>query len=340
MTDLQAVGEMKNLNNSNYSAWSTCIMFYIQGQDLWEVVNGSEVTQPAAEDANGTLRKWKIKASKELDPQVPIGETRMKRIIIHGLKPEYRSFIAAVQGWQNQPSLVEFENLLAGQEALAKQMSGVSLKGKDEALYVNKSRGNSKQTVESNAAATSGPKENSEDDWDAEAFFAIEQEELALTKLQNLFEYKGSREVVTADDTKLSIAHIGMKKNLLSVAQLTSSGHYVLFGPQDVRIYRDLEVKEEPVIMGQRLNSIYVMSAETAYIDKTKKNETADLWHMRLSHVSYSKLSVMMEKSMLKGLPKLLVRTDVICAGCQYGKAHQLPYEESKYKAKEPLELI
>lgn len=182
-------------------------------------------------------------------------------------------------------------------------------------------------------------------------------------KLQNLSEYKGSREVVTANDTKLPIAHIGkavvspnncadlmllqnvyhvpgMKKNLLSVAQLTFSGHFVLFGPQDARIFHDLEIKEEPTMKGERLNSVYVMSAETAYIDKTRKNETADLWHLRLSHVSYSKLSVMMEKSMLKSLPKLSVRTDVICAGCQYGKAHQLSYEESKYKAKEPLELI
>ncbi|KAG5600066.1 hypothetical protein H5410_031436 [Solanum commersonii] len=61
---------------------------------------------------------------------------------------------------------------------------------------------------------------------------------------------------------------------------------------------------------------------------------------MRLSNISYSKLSVMMENSMLKGLPKFSVRTDVICAGCQYGKAHQLSYEKSKYKSKEPLELI
>ena len=54
-----------------------------------------------------------------------------------------------------------------------------------------------------------------------------------------------------------------MKKNLLSVAQLTSSGHFVLFGPQDVKVYRDLEIMEEPVIKGRRLESVYVMSAET-----------------------------------------------------------------------------
>jgi hypothetical protein len=182
-------------------------------------------------------------------------------------------------------------------------------------------------------------------------------------KLQNLTEYKGNRVVVTANNSKLSIAHVGntmvsnhysdndvslqkvyhvlgMKKNLLSVSQLTSSGHFVLFGPQDVRVYHSLEIAEEPLMKGQRLESVYVMSAETAYIDKTRKNETADLWHLRLSHISYSKLAVMMKKSMFKGLPQLEVRTDTVCAGCQYGKAHQLPYEESKFKAKKPLELV
>ena len=81
----------------------------------------------------------------ELDPQAPIGETRMKRIIIHGLRPEFKGFVTVIQGWQNQPSLVEFENVLAGQEALAKQMGGTSVKSEEEALYANKIRWNSKQ---------------------------------------------------------------------------------------------------------------------------------------------------------------------------------------------------
>ena len=519
MGDLQVIGGIKKLNNQNYNSWSTCMMSYMQGQDLWEIVNGTEVRPLEAEDANGTLRKWKIKAGKamfvlkttieeemlehirdaktpkeawdtfaklfskkndtklqllesellsvaqrdmtiaqyfhkvktlcreitELDLEAPIGNTRMKRIIVHGLKPEFRSFVAAIQGWETQPSLVEFENLLAGQEALAKQMGEVSSKKEEEALYANKGRWNSKQqddngskknddkarshqgersvragrssknhgnsqkfegkcynckkkghmakdcwakkkVVESNAATS-----KIEEEWDAEALFATVEEELALTattfnqidyehdwivdsgcsnhmtgvkeKLQNLSEYRGSRVVVTADNSKLPIAHIGntlvspqwcdeevplqnvyhvpgMKKNLLSVAQLTTSGHSVLFGPEDVKIYRDLEITKEPVMKGRRVESVYVMSAETAYVDKTRRNETADLWHMRLSHVSYSKLDMMMKKSMLKGLPQLEVRTDSICAGCQYGKAHHLPYEESKFKAKEPLELI
>ncbi|KAL0325093.1 UNVERIFIED_CONTAM: Retrovirus-related Pol polyprotein from transposon RE2 [Sesamum radiatum] len=133
---------------------------------------------------------------------------------------------------------------------------------------------------------------------------------------------------------------LGMMKNLLLVAQLTSSGHIVLFGPQDVKVYRNVEILGELVMMGQRMESVYVMSVETAKVYKTRRNETVDLWHMRLSHVSYSKLDTMMKKSMLKGLSKLEVRKDTVCAGSQYGKAHQLPYEESNFRAKEPLELI
>lgn len=132
-----------------------------------------------------------------------------------------------------------------------------------------------------------------------------------------------------------------MKKNLLSVAQLASLGHYVLFGPRDVKVYHDLKISEKPTMEGRQLKSVYVMSAESAYVEKTKKNETTNLWHMRLGHVSYSKLNVMAKKSMLKKLPQLDVRTDTICAaGCQYGKAHQLPYEESTFRAKEPFELF
>ena len=73
----------------------------------------------------------------ELDPVSNISESRMRRIIIHGLRPEYSSFVAAIQGRPVQLSLVELENLLADQEALVKQMVGVSLKSDEEALFSN-----------------------------------------------------------------------------------------------------------------------------------------------------------------------------------------------------------
>uniref|UniRef100_A0A2N9F8R9 CCHC-type domain-containing protein n=1 Tax=Fagus sylvatica TaxID=28930 RepID=A0A2N9F8R9_FAGSY len=215
MAELQAVGSVKKLNNQNYNTWSTCMESYLQGQDLWEIVAGSETTPP---DNDQALRKWKVKVGKamfaiktsieeemlehirradtpkatwntfatlfskknnvrlqllenelmsiaqrnmtitqyftkvkslcreisELDPASNISELRIRRIIIHGLRLEYRSFIAAVQGWPVQPSLVELENLLADQEAMVKQMVGVSLKSEEEALFSGKNIGRPK----------------------------------------------------------------------------------------------------------------------------------------------------------------------------------------------------
>jgi hypothetical protein len=57
---------VKKLNNNNYNSWSTCLMSYLQGQDLWEVVNGSDTASPLREDQNGILKKWKVKAGKAL----------------------------------------------------------------------------------------------------------------------------------------------------------------------------------------------------------------------------------------------------------------------------------
>ena len=82
------------------------------------------------------------------------------------------------------------------------------------------------------------------------------------------------------------------------------------------------------------------MSAQEAHVDKTRNNEKVDFWHARLGHVSYNKLKAMMKKEMLRGLPYLEIRDNIICAGCQYGKAHELPYEESRYRAETPLQLV
>ena len=42
-----------------------------------------------------------------------------------------------------------------------------------------------------------------------------------------------------------------MEKTLFSVAQLTSLGYYVVFGPQDVRRYNDLVVEKVAVMKGK-----------------------------------------------------------------------------------------
>ena len=189
---------------------------YLQGQDLWEIIAGSETVPPALSKED-ELRKWRIKAGKamfvlkttieedllehirdaetpkaawetlgklfskknearlqllenelagisqgnmtitqyftkvksicreisQLEPDEKVSDARMKRIIIHGLRPEHNGFIAAVRGWPTQPSLVELENLLVNQEELAKQMGSITIKEEEDALFTNKKKGQS-----------------------------------------------------------------------------------------------------------------------------------------------------------------------------------------------------
>ncbi|KAJ1386601.1 Zinc finger, CCHC-type [Sesbania bispinosa] len=59
----------------------------------------------------------------DLDPGEKINESRCRRFIIRGLKNEYSPFIMSIQGWANQPSLEELQNLLTNQEVLLQQSS-------------------------------------------------------------------------------------------------------------------------------------------------------------------------------------------------------------------------
>jgi hypothetical protein len=65
----------------------------------------------------------------------------MKRHIIRGLKRDYIRYVASIQGWAVQPTLVEFESLLTSQESLARQMAGCSISGNEgDALFSNKKK--------------------------------------------------------------------------------------------------------------------------------------------------------------------------------------------------------
>ena len=44
-------------------------------------------------------------------------------------------FICSIQGWTNQSSIVELENLLSNQEALVKQMTGKHVPNVEDALF-------------------------------------------------------------------------------------------------------------------------------------------------------------------------------------------------------------
>lgn len=53
---------VEKLVGTNYNYWRMCMEAYYQGQDLWELVYGSDVEIPADTPENvEPRRKWKIK---------------------------------------------------------------------------------------------------------------------------------------------------------------------------------------------------------------------------------------------------------------------------------------
>ena len=104
-----------------------------------------------------------------------------------------------------------------------------------------------------------------------------------------------------------SVYHVsGMTKNLISVSQLTNSGRYVLFGPNDFKILENVKsIDGNTVLSGKRVNSLYVLSANEAFVEKTSRQDKASLWHCRLAHVSYEKLKNISANNIVNGLPNL-----------------------------------
>jgi transcription initiation factor IIF auxiliary subunit len=67
------------------------------------------------------------------------------------------------------------------------------------------------------------------------------------------------------------------KKNLISFLQLTVDENYAVFDPNDINVNQNLKPTRETIIDGGRLEFVYVMSTQTTYVDKTRKNKTMDL---------------------------------------------------------------
>lgn len=158
-------------------------------------------------------------------------------------------------------------------------------------------------------------------------------------KLSNPVKYNGSRVVVIADNSRHTISHIGnvvfpsegqryklklsdvyhvprMKKNLLSVPELTAEGKYVLFGPEEVYVFKEFQTSSVPILKGRKNESVYVLSTGHAFVEKRKDTQNADLW---------------LTKTRSKEGHNMCWLS---------GKSHQEPFHSSSYRAKASLVLV
>ncbi|KAG6505768.1 hypothetical protein ZIOFF_038133 [Zingiber officinale] len=140
-----------------------------------------------------------------------------------------------------------------------------------------------------------------------------------------------------------SVYHVpGIQKNLFSVANAVDAGNFVLFGPRDVKFLRNVkEIKADVVHTGTRVKDLFVLSASNSYIEKMRSNDTSSLWHARLGHINMTKMRAIIQKKLVEGLPdSMKIDNEGVCEGCQFGKSHRLPFENSTSRCTTPLERI
>eukprot|EP01018_Ginkgo_biloba_P017368 Gb_01729 [translate_table: standard] len=75
------------------------------------------------------------------------------------------------------------------------------------------------------------------------------------------------------------------------------------------------------------------------YVLKTTTTDESIQWNCRYGHLNYGGLVMLSKNEMVVGLP-FIQGSKEICEGCIYGKQHRDSFPASKFKAREPLELV
>ncbi|XP_076952441.1 uncharacterized protein LOC143626172 [Bidens hawaiensis] len=128
MAEFQASAALRKLNNNNYNTWSTCMVSYLQGQDLWEVVNGDSTTEPRV-DTNGAVHKWRVKKGKAM--------FTLKTTIEDELLEHIRDLETPKQAWDALASLFSKKND-AKLQLLENELLSVTQKGLTIPQYFHK----------------------------------------------------------------------------------------------------------------------------------------------------------------------------------------------------------
>jgi hypothetical protein len=111
------------------------------------------------------------------------------------------------------------------------------------------------------------------------------------SKFSSFRDYKGNDAIVIADnsihpvekkgvvtikgngDEQITLKSVfqvsGMKKNLFSVVNAVDAGHYVLFGPKDVKFLQNIKIIDADVVhTSKRIKDLFVLVSTVSYIDK------------------------------------------------------------------------
>ena len=131
------------------------------------------------------------------------------------------------------------------------------------------------------------------------------------------------------------VRHIpDLRRNLISVGQLASEGYTTIFHGDDWKISKGAMT----VARGKKSGTLYMTTEARCSITVAAGNETPNLWHQRLGHMSEKGMKIMHSKGKLPGLQSTEID---MCEDCILGKQKRVSFQTScRIPKKERLELI
>jgi hypothetical protein len=124
---------------------------------------------------------------------------------------------------------------------------------------------------------------------------------------------------------KITLRHVALVQslgyNLLSISQLLDEGCEVLFRSGDSRI---LDSRGDLVCMvvpkGQVFRADFSQSSGVERCFLAGSSSKLWKWHRKLSHLSFDLLSRLSKLNLVRGLPRLRLDKELVCAPCRHAK--------------------
>lgn len=131
-----------------------------------------------------------------------------------------------------------------------------------------------------------------------------------------------------------NVIHISdLTKNLISVGQLASDGYTTVFHDDNWKISKGAMM----IVRGRKSGTLY-KTTRVCHLIAVATNESPNLWHQRLGHMSKKGMKVMHSKGKLPSLRSIEIDT---CEDCILGKQERVNFQTSgKPPKKERLELV
>ena len=89
------------------------------------------------------------------------------------------------------------------------------------------------------------------------------------------------------------------------------------------------------------LDNCYGLVPDAKIVCNSIRMPNEDLWHQRMGHANYKKLSLVSKNDAVLGMPKLSKVTNAVCGPCQLGKQTKAQhYATLTTTTARPLELL